>query len=87
MNKFLTKPSPFDLPKKLARLGELSYNLWWTWQPDAGRLFAKLDRAMWERLNHNPIRMLREIDRARLNEVLDDKDYMDVPSVLAAICL
>ena len=77
MNKFLTQPSAFDLPKKLARLGELSYNLWWTWQPDAGRLFAKLDRALWERLNHNPIRMLREINRARLNEILEDKDYMD----------
>ena len=76
MNKFFTQISPFDLPEKLSRLGELSYNLWWTWQPEAGRLFARLDRAMWERLNHNPIRMLREIDRARLNEILEDKEYM-----------
>jgi len=77
MNKFLTQTPSFDLPKKLARLGDLALNLWWTWQPEAGRLFAQLDRAMWERLNHNPIRMLREIDRERLNEVLKDKDYMD----------
>jgi len=77
MNNFRTQPPSFDLPKKLARLGDLAYNLWWTWQPEAGRLFSQLDRAMWERLNHNPIRMLREIKRARLNEVLKDKDYMD----------
>lgn len=77
MNHFRAQLPPFDLPKKLARLGELAYNLWWTWQPEATRLYSQLDRAMWERLNHNPIRMLREIKRARLNEILKDKDYMN----------
>jgi starch phosphorylase len=77
MTNFHTKPPSFDLPKKLSRLGELAYNLWWTWQPDATRLYSQLDRAMWERLNHNPIRMLRAIKRVRLNEVLKDKDYME----------
>jgi starch phosphorylase len=77
MNNFLTTTTPFDLPKKLARLGDLAYNLWWTWQPEAGHLYAKLDRAMWERLNHNPIRMLREVDSARLKEIVTDKNYMD----------
>jgi len=76
MNSFRTQLPSFDLPKKLERLGDLAYNLWWTWHPEAGRLYAQLDRAMWERLNHNPIRMLREIPRARLNEILEDKDYM-----------
>ena len=77
MTNFRTQPSSFDLPKKLARLGDLAFNLWWTWQPEAGRLYSQLDRAMWERLNHNPIRMLREIKRARLNEIVKDRDYMD----------
>jgi glycogen phosphorylase len=77
MTNFRTQTPSFDLPRKLARLGDLAFNLWWTWQPEAGRLFSQLDRAMWERLNHNPIRMLREIKRARLNEVLKDRDYMD----------
>ncbi|MCK7527452.1 MAG: DUF3417 domain-containing protein [Ignavibacteriales bacterium] len=76
MNNFRTQSPSFDLPKKLVRLGELVYNLWWTWQPEAARLYSQLDRAMWERLNHNPIRMLREIKRARLNEVVKDKEYM-----------
>ena len=77
MTTFHTQLPSFHLPKKLARLGDLAYNLWWTWQPEAGRLYARLDRAMWERLNHNPIRMLREVGRARLNEIVKDKDYMD----------
>lgn len=76
--KFLAKiPNHFDLPKQLARLPELAYNLWWTWQPEAQRLFARLDYDLWERLNHNPIRMLREVERARLNEILQLQDYMD----------
>ncbi len=76
--KFLSKlPNQFDLPKPLARLSELAYNFWWTWQPEAGRLIARLDYDLWERLNHNPIRMLREVKPARLNEIIKDKDYMD----------
>jgi starch phosphorylase len=69
-------PQPFDLPKPISRLGELAYNLWWTWQPEAARLFSRLDFDLWERLNHNPIRLLREIERARLNQAAKDKDYL-----------
>ncbi len=77
MNTFRTQfPNSFDLPQKLTRLGELAYNLWWTWNPTAMRLFSRLDNDLWERLNHNPIRMLREVDRSRLNEVTKDNDYM-----------
>lgn len=74
---FLTIPSQkFDLPKRLAHLGELATNLWWTWHPEAARLFGRLDYALWERLGHNPIRLLNEIGRARLNQAAKDKDYL-----------
>ena len=77
MDTFKTKlPKLFDLPKRIERLGELAYNLWWTWQPEAARLFGKLDYDMWERLGHNPIRLLREIGRTRLNQAVKDKDYL-----------
>jgi starch phosphorylase len=57
-------------------LHELSYNLWWTWHPEAARLFGRLDYELWERLGHNPIRLLREIERARLKQAASDKDYL-----------
>ena len=77
MNTFRTQlPDGFDLPKRLARLSELAHNLWWTWQPEAPRLFGRLDNALWERLGHNPIRFLREIDRSRLNQAAKDKEYL-----------
>ncbi|MGZ9225680.1 MAG: alpha-glucan family phosphorylase [Anaerolineales bacterium] len=76
MNTFRTQlPDGFDLPKRLARLGELAYNLWWTWQPEAARVFGRLDYALWERLGHNPIRLLREVGRSRLNQAAKDKEY------------
>ena len=76
MNTFRTRlPDGFDLPKRLSRLGELAYNLWWTWQPEAGRLFSRLDSDLWERLGHNPIRLLREVGRPRLSQASKDKEY------------
>jgi starch phosphorylase len=75
--EFLSTPSQkFDLPKRLARLGELAFNLWWTWQPEAARLFRTLDYDLWERLGHNPIRFLNEIGRTHLNQAAKDKDYL-----------
>jgi starch phosphorylase len=79
MNTFRTQlPDGFDLPKRLARLGELAYNLWWTWQPEAARVFGRLDYALWERLGHNPIRLLREVGRLRLNQAAKDREYRDI---------
>jgi starch phosphorylase len=77
MNTFRTKlPDGFDLPERLTRLRELVYNLWWTWHPDAMHLFSRLDDALWERLGHNPIRLLREINRMRLNQVVKNREYL-----------
>jgi starch phosphorylase len=66
----------FDLPRRINRLGELAYNLWWTWQPNAQRLFSRIDNDLWERLSHNPILLLRQVERATLNEVAQDNQYL-----------
>jgi starch phosphorylase len=71
-------PDGFDLPKRLSRLGELAYNLWWTWQPEAARLFSRMDNNLWERLGHNPIRFLREVGRPRLSQASKDKEYREL---------
>jgi len=84
MNFKTTPPLNFDLPKRLARLGELAYNLWWTWHPEAARLFGRLDYDLWERLGHNPIRLLNEIGRPRLNQAAKDADYLALYDALFA---
>jgi len=75
--EFKTKPSQkFHLPRRIARLGDLACNLWWTWQPEAARLFGKLDYDLWERLGHNPIRFLQEANRERLEQIAKDEEYL-----------
>jgi starch phosphorylase len=64
------------LPKRIARLGDIAYNLWWTWQPEAQRLFRALDRALWEQIYHNPVKLLRQIHRKRLTVAAKDKRYL-----------
>jgi glycogen phosphorylase len=77
MIKFHTRiPNHFDLPRRINRLGELAYNLWWTWQPNAQRLFSRIDNDLWERLSHNPILLLRKLERSALNEVAQDSQYL-----------
>jgi starch phosphorylase len=79
MTNFIAQtPDGFDLPRRLARLGELAYNLWWTWNPNATRLFARLDFDLWESLSHNPILLLRQVERSALNAAAQNKDYLEV---------
>jgi starch phosphorylase len=78
MSSFRTQlPNHFDLPRRIDRLGELAYNLWWTWNPNAQRLFSRINNDLWERLAHNPIRFLRAIERAALNEAAQDNAYLE----------
>ena len=70
-------PTKFNLPRRLSRLGELAYNLWWTWNPDAQRLFSRIDPDLWERVRHNPVLFLRQATRAHLDTITKDRYYLD----------
>jgi starch phosphorylase len=60
------------VPSKIGRIGELAYNLWWSWNPEARSLFKLLDRALWRSTQHNPVQMLQEIDPEDLNAAAND---------------
>ena len=72
------KLNHFNLPRSLERLSDLAYNLWWTWVPDAQRLFSRIDASLWERLNHNPVLFLRQVERAQLNAVIQSPSYSEL---------
>ena len=77
MNQFKGQPTNhFDLPEKINRLGKLAYNLWWTWRPDAQRLYSWIDPYLWEETYHNPVKFLRTVRRENLNAVSHDREYM-----------
>ena len=64
------------LPAPLEPLREMSFNLWWTWEPAARRLFRQLDPELWNRTNHNPVRMLQLSRQSRLEELAQDKNFL-----------
>ncbi len=64
------------LPEAIGRLDELAYNLWWSWEPAAQQLYANLDPALWEAVQHNPVQMLHRVDQQRLEAAARDADYL-----------
>src|SRR5437764_13376640 len=64
------------LPAVLEPLRDMSFNLWWTWEPAARRLFRHLDPELWDRTNHNPVRMLQLSRQSRLEELAQDKGFV-----------
>jgi len=77
MSKIIYKiPNNFQLPRRIERLGEMANNLWWTWHPDAEKLFTLIDPVLWESIYHNPISFLKKVERQKLNLVVNSKDYL-----------
>lgn len=78
MEPFRTKiPNNFSLPRRINRLGELAYNLWWTWNPDSQRLYSRIDKDLWDNLAHNPVLFLRQVERSCLNAVTNNRYYLE----------
>jgi len=70
-------PNRFSLPRRISRLGQLAYNLWWVWNPEAQMLFAQINKPLWDSLNHNPVAFLQKVERPLLNAVTNDRYYLE----------
>lgn len=65
------------LPPRISRLSELAYNLWWSWTPEARRLFSSIDPELWEYVYHNPVKFLRWVELKHLERAASDKTFTD----------
>jgi starch phosphorylase len=65
-----------NVPERLARLGDLAVDLWWTWNDDARTFFRALDYPAWRSSMHNPVRMLALVSAARLAEVVNNPELL-----------
>lgn len=65
-----------QLPEKLSALRRLSRNLWWSWSHEASELFMSIDPERFVGLNYNPVALIENLDQARLNELAEDKDFL-----------
>lgn len=64
------------LPKRLARLDEVSHDLWYSWDRSTRQLFARLDADLWNRVGHSPKVLLKRIDERRLTEAAADPGFL-----------
>lgn len=65
-----------SLPFGVIRLRDLALNLWWSWHADAVDLFRRIDPAAWAATTHNPVALLQQVRRARLEELAADALYL-----------
>ncbi|MFH0914344.1 MAG: alpha-glucan family phosphorylase [Chloroflexota bacterium] len=64
------------LPRRIAGLEELAYNLWWSWHNEARDLFKVLDRPLWKTNGHNPVELLQHIAPYRLIAAAEDASFL-----------
>jgi glycogen phosphorylase len=65
-----------SIPERFRRLHELAYNLWWTWHPEAQALYTAIDPDIWERVEHNAVRLLLDVSPARLLALAEDRGFI-----------
>ena len=65
-----------DLPPEVERLRDLAYDLWWSFNPKASRLFAWVDPEHWRRY-HNPVELLINVDPQKWPGLLKDHEFME----------
>jgi len=67
-----------QLPERIKRLKELAYNLWWSWNYEAQKLYSKINPLLWEKVYHNPVKFLLEIDQNSLIRASENKNYLSL---------
>jgi starch phosphorylase len=64
------------LPQRLIRLGELAFNLWWSWHPEARAIFHMLEGHGAECRPFNPVKILHDLDDQVLEKVARDTRFL-----------
>ncbi len=72
------------IPPRLAALGSLANNIYWTWDRQTQALFAKLDPVLWESSGHDPLRLIAGITAGRWAELSADPEIASLTDAAAA---
>lgn len=73
LNKYMVSPS---VPKELEPLIEITKNFWWCWNQKAVNLLSTIDIDNWDKIDHNPIRVLGESSQECFSAMLQDDAAM-----------
>ena len=64
-----------QLPKRINKLDDISYNLWWSWNTDFLKLFKMIDIDLWENCGKNPIKFLKYASQEKLEKAANDDEF------------
>ena len=65
-----------QLPKRIEKLKEISYNLWWSWNTEFLRLFKVMDIDLWERIDKNPVKFLKLITQEKIEQAIQNTEFL-----------
>ncbi|MFA6584163.1 MAG: alpha-glucan family phosphorylase [Elusimicrobiaceae bacterium] len=65
------------LPENIQALGELTQNMWFTWNWDAILMFVDMDEDLWKRSHRNPKWVLGALGEKRISELSKDRDFVE----------
>lgn len=65
-----------NLPARIAKLKELAYNYWWCWNSDAREVFIRINRKLWEEVNHNPVLLINKTPQEMLKKLAESQDFV-----------
>jgi starch phosphorylase len=73
LQSFSVRPA---LPPELSSLERLAMNLRWSWDEPTRDLFRWVDKDAWEAMSHDPVRLLGEVPRDRLDQLAADPGFL-----------
>ena len=72
-NKITVNP---QLPKAIERLGDISENLWWSWNTEFLKIFKAIDIDLWERCGKNPVKFLKQVEQEKLEKAAQNQEIL-----------
>ena len=72
-NKITVRP---QLPKRISKIYDISYNLWWSWNTEFLKLFKLLDIDLWERIGKNPVKFLKQVSQEKLENAAKNNEFL-----------
>ena len=64
------------LPDRLSALRDISYNLWWSYNPEFLELLRYIDAVLLKDSSNDPLLFFKKVSTIRLEEVLKDKTFI-----------
>lgn len=73
-----------QIPENLRDLETISSNFYWSWQSEGAGIFRDLDSRLWEKVEQNPRRMLKETSEFRLWQKANEPQFVERVKIFAA---